>query len=115
MTVVWVASGFYTYIFIDAYNPWPLSVYQHYAVKQHLLKTGVIPENAKNIYVRDSHAGFHGDGNRFITFVYEGDVNNVPNVKAINSNIDYFGRNPDPNLPRQTVWGKSPLGKPETQ
>lgn len=110
MIFVWSVSGLYSYVFMIAFNPWPLSAYQHYAVKNHLLETGVIPQNAKNIYVRDSHAGFHGDGNRFVTFIYTGNVRDVPEVKKINAFIKYNREKPTPHISVQMNWKKSPPG-----
>lgn len=70
ITLIWLGLAGLMLLFVSLMNPWPLSLYQHYAVKTHLLETGFIPATAANVVVRDDHGGFHGDGRRLVIFDY---------------------------------------------
>ncbi len=109
MIIVWLAAGLFSYFL--PISSWPMSSYQHYAVKKDLLKRGFIPANAKNIFVKDNHGGFHGDGNQFVTFVYEGDAKDIPGVKSINSSIRLYRKDPVAHWTPQMNWEKPALNE----
>ena len=66
-------------------------------VVQHFREIGLIPKSAKNIFVRDNHGGFHGDGLTFLTF------------KVSDNKPNFWMKNPHPFWLKDASWKSLPF------